>query len=229
MSYADLLVVGPGLCAMLAAMLGLFVAIGWPRGRVTHRYEIFVAASPQTVWDTYFIHVRKADYRPGTRVIDATILSDHPLTVRLELQFDIASTPTELMLTYDIYEPYVRYRVREAGGDSVEEGEFAAEPGGTRLRVAVTMPMRGFLLPLLARRRVERNQQALKDVCEGRQPRARRGALRPWGRWEGWIVWALVVSFLVPLPWQLQLPLGVVAAGVGALYIWRLVVVARRL
>jgi hypothetical protein len=31
----------------------------------------------------------------------------------------------------------------------------------------VTVPMHGFILPLLARRRVERNQRALKDLCEG--------------------------------------------------------------
>lgn len=35
MSYADLLVAEPRVYASIAAMLGLFVAFGWPRGRVT--------------------------------------------------------------------------------------------------------------------------------------------------------------------------------------------------
>src|SRR6267378_3529997 len=131
--------------ALIAAAAGLclLLAFGWPC-RVTHRYELCVAAAPQTVWDNYFVHVNKANYRPGTRIIDAIVVSEQPLTVRVALQYDIDSTPAEYLLVYDLYEPHTRYRLRRSDSDFVEEGEFLSEAGGTRLCMAVTGPMHGF-------------------------------------------------------------------------------------
>jgi hypothetical protein len=217
----------PALIAAAAGLCLLF-AIGWPR-RVTHRYELFVAAAPQTVWDNYFVHVNKTNYRPGTRIIDATVVSEQPLTVRVALQYDIDSTPAEYLLVYDLYEPYTRYRLRRSDSDFVEEGEFLGEPGGTRLHLAITGPMHGFVLPLLARRRVERNQRALRDLCEGRGAAAPRGPLPQGKWWEPWVLCAAVVSPILTLPWQVHLVMAAVGFGIAILYLRRFVVFARRL
>ena len=113
----------PALIAAAAGLCLLFVMFGWPR-RVTHRYELFVMAPPQTVWDNYFVHVNKTDYRPGTHLIDAVVVSERPLTVRVALQYDITSEPAEYLLVYDLYEPYTRHRLRRSDSDFVEEGEL---------------------------------------------------------------------------------------------------------
>jgi len=216
-----------------AVLLLVLLAVAWPRGRMTHRYELFVAAPPQAVWDTYFMHVNKTDYRPGTKIIDAEIVSGAPLTVRATVQQDIAAQPRQIVMTYDLYEPYTRYRLRAEGSDVVEEGEFVAEPsssqGGTRLRVSVTGRRRGLLLPWMARRRVLRNHEALKAVCEGRPPAPQRGPLPAEARWEGVVVFLVVLSLFLPLPWQVQLPLSLVAVWVGWRYLRRFLLVARRL
>jgi hypothetical protein len=196
---------------------------------VTHRYELFVMAPPQTVWDNYFVHVNKTDYRPGTHLIDAVVVSERPLTVRVALQYDITSEPAEYLLVYDLYEPYTRHRLRRSDSDFVEEGEFLSEASGTRLRIAVTGPMRGFVLPLLARRRVERSQRALKDLCEGRDTAAPRGPLPQRRRWAPWVLFAAVVSPILTLPWQVHLVMAAVGVGVAILYLRRFVVFARRL
>ena len=217
-----------------AALLLVLLAFVWPRGRMTHRYEVFVAAPPRAVWDTYFIHINKTDYRPGTKIIDAEIVSEAPLTVRATLQQDIAAQPRQVVMTYDVYEPYTRYRLRAEGSDLVEEGEFAAEPsgsqGGTRLRVSVTGRRRGLLFPWIARRRVLRNHEALKAVCEGRPPPLpQRGPLPADARWEGLVVFLVVLSLFLPVPWQVQLPLSLVATWVGWRYLRRFLRLARRL
>jgi hypothetical protein len=205
-----------------------FVAFGWPR-RVTHRYELFIAAPPQRVWDNYFVHISKKDYRPGTRILDAVVVSEQPLTVRVRLQFDISSAPAEYLLIYDLYEPYTRYRLHRDDSEFSEEGEFIAESGGTRLRIAMTGPMFGFVLPSLARRRVERNQQALRDVCEGRDTAAPRGPLPKAQRWEPVVLFAAVASPFVPLPRPVHLAFAGVGIAVGVVYLRRLLVFARRL
>lgn len=212
-----------------AAALALLAAIAWPRRLVTHRYELFVAAPPQTVWDTYFIHVKKADYRPGTRVLDAAILSEKPLIVRLKLQSDLAAKPMQMVLRYDLYEPYSRYRLKNARSGIAEEGAFAAEAGGTRLRLTISGPQRGLLQPFLARRRVERNQQALKAVCEGRPAPSPLGPLPRPAPWEGWAVLVAVPLLFVPLPWGSHLVVVFAAAGLGLRYLWRLAAFVRRL
>ena len=148
-----------------------YVLIQMPLGRLTHHYDVLVAADPKAVWDTYFIHVRGSDYRPGTRVLGYEILSENPLTVRITVKPNFLPMPVKVVSTYDLYEPYTRYKLH--GGISsieiVEEGEFVSEPNGTRLHVAITAPRRGLLLPWLARRQAEKRFGALQDVCEGRQ------------------------------------------------------------
>jgi hypothetical protein len=214
---------------ILAAMtLAAFAFFGWPR-RVTHRYELFIAAPPQRVWDNYFVHISKKDYRPGTRILDAVVVSAEPLTVRVRLQFDISSAPAEYLLIYDLYEPYTRYRLHRDDSKFIEDGEFTPESGGTRLRIAISGPMFGFVLPQLARRRVERNQQALRDVCEGRATAPPRGPLPKPQAWEPVVLFAAVASPFVPLPWSVHLAFSGVAIALGALYLRRLLVFARRL
>jgi hypothetical protein len=156
---------------LLATSVILYFLIVMPRGRLTHNYEVFIAAEPKTVWDTFFIHVRGCDYRPGTRLLGYEVLSENPLTVRITVKANFLPMPLSVVETFELYEPYARYKLRGGIGSVqlAEEGEFVSEPGGTRLRFAVTAPRRGLLLPLLARRRVERNICALQDVCEGRQ------------------------------------------------------------
>lgn len=218
----------PALIAVVAATLALLAAFGRPR-RVTHRYELFIAAAPQRLWNTYFVHISKKDYRPGTHIIDAAVVSEQPLTVRIRLQYDITSTPDEYLLIYDLYEPYTRYRVRRDDSDFAEEGEFLAESGGTRLRIAVTGQMYGFVLPLLARRRVERNQQALRDLCEGRDTAAPRGPLAKPQPWEPLVLCAAVASPFLPLPWPVHLAFAVIGIAIGVMYLRRFLVFARRL
>ena len=173
--------------AVIAAILGVLLC--WPRRPGVDRYETFIAAAPREVWDTYFIHVRKADYRPGTRVLDAVTIAEEPLTVRITLQFDLNVEPTEVVLVYDVWEPYTRYRVRARESAKFEEGEFIAEAGGTRLKVAVTGPRRGWILPWIVRRRVERHQLALKAVCEGREPEPPRAPPAPSARMPSCWTW----------------------------------------
>lgn len=160
---------------LLAAGLIPYLLMQIPLGQVTHKYEVFIAADPKTVWDTYFIHVRGTDYRPRTRLLGYRILSENPLTVQITVKGDSLPMPVTTVFTYEVYEPYTRYKLHSSIGSAkmVEEGEFLSELGGARLRLAVTVPRRGLLLPLLARRRVNGNLRALQNVCEG------RGALKP--------------------------------------------------
>jgi hypothetical protein len=156
---------------VLAISVIFYLLIEMPLGRLTHYYDVFVAADPKTVWDTYFIHVRGSDYRPGTRLLGYETLSENPLTVRLTTKPNYLPAPVSIVTTYDLYEPYTRYKERGGVGsiEIAEKGEFVSKPGGTRLHIAITAPRRGLLLPWIARRRVERNMRALQDVCEGRQ------------------------------------------------------------
>jgi hypothetical protein len=156
---------------LLATSGILYLFMGIPMGRLTHYYDVFVAAEPKTVWNTYFIHVRGSDYRPGTRVLGYEILSESPLTVRITAKLRFLPMPVNIVSTYDVSEPYTRYKERGGIGsiEIVEEGELVSEPGGTRLQIAINAPRRGLLLPLLARHRVERNMRAPQDVCEDRQ------------------------------------------------------------
>jgi hypothetical protein len=215
--------------AALGASLAALAAVAWPRGLVTHRYEVFIAAPPKTVWDTYFVHINKSDYRPGTRLLDVEILNESPLTVRATLQQDIASQPRQVVFTYDVYEPYASYRLGEATRGLLEEGEFVAEPGGTRLRVAITGRMFGFIMPALARRRVEHNQLALKQTCERQKVPSPRPSLPRPARWEAWIVLAVPASLLLSPPWwPLQLALAVGGLGVLVLWLRRFALLVRR-
>lgn len=152
---------------LLAANVIMYIL---PRGRLTDNYDVFIAADPKTVWGTYFIHVSGADYRPGSRLLDYEFLSVHPLTVRITVKANFLPMPLSIVETFDLYEPYTRYELRGGIGslELAEEGELVSEPGGTRLRFAVTAPKRGLLLPWLARRRAERNLRALQEVGEGR-------------------------------------------------------------
>lgn len=154
------------------------------------------------------------------RILTSTIVAEAPLAVRYEMQADCATTPSTSTFAYDLYEPYTRYRLTyQAAHDDerqesetlaedfntaetqiVEEGAFEPVPAGTRLRVAITSPMMGFLLPWAAYRRTTRNFRALKDVCEGRTPEAPRGPLpAPAGR-EGSIFW---IWLLAVFAWSL--------------------------
>jgi hypothetical protein len=205
------------------------VAVALPRGRVTHRYEVFIAAPPQTVWDTYFVHINKVDYRPGTKLIDVKIVREAPLTVRATVQHDIMSEPRTVVFIYDVYEPYSRYCLEQAGSDFMEEGEFIAEPGGTRLRVNITGKMRGFVLPWIARRRVRRNQQALKTVCEGHATPQPRAPLPRAARWEVWLAAALLAAVFLPLPWPVYVLLSIGFIWLAARYLRRFLLFARRL
>ena len=150
----------------IALMLGFAALFGLPRGRVTHRFETFIGAPPKTVWDTYFVHVNKADYRPFSRLLDAQIVKSAPLTVRITVQQGWLSGPRRVVFVYDVWEPYSRYCLEQTGSDLMEEGIFIEEPGGTRLRFSISATMRGFVMPTLARWRVRRNQRALKSYCE---------------------------------------------------------------
>ena len=49
---------------LLAITIIFYLLVQIPLGRLTHNYDVFVAADAKTVWDTYFIHVRGSDYRP---------------------------------------------------------------------------------------------------------------------------------------------------------------------
>jgi hypothetical protein len=99
----------------------LFYAI--PLGRLTHYYDVFVAADPKAVWDTYFIHVRGSDYRPRTRVLGYEVFSQNPLTVRITAKPYFSPIPVNVVTTFDLYEPYTRYRERGSIGsiEIVEE------------------------------------------------------------------------------------------------------------
>lgn len=201
-----------GALGMAVALLALPVLVGltlyaliyvlllWPRGLHTDRYDIVIAAAPETVWNTHLFHCGHRDYRPGMRILRCDILTQTPLIVRYEVQPDYERSPSSTTFAYDIYEPYARYRLThkadddkaegvpdQAGGihgeaQIVEEGALEPMPDGTRLRVAITAPMNGLMLPWSARRRTEQNFRALKDVCEGRKPKPPRGALP--SRWN---------------------------------------------
>lgn len=188
-----------------------------------------IAAPPQQVWDTYFIHIRKADYRPGTKVIEAEIVNEAPLTVRATLQHDIASRPRQIVMIYDLYEPYSRYRLRLDGSGLTEEGELTPETGGTRLRTRVIGRRRGLLLPWIARRRVERNLAALKAVCEGRPAPPQRGALPRATSSEIAAAVVIVAAIFVPLPWQAHIALTLLAIWLVVRYGRRFLLLARRL
>lgn len=226
----DLSPIGVASDAAFLMAAGVLIVFVWPR-RLVDRYDFFVAAPPQTVWETYFVHVKKADYRPGTRVLDAEILSQEPLTVRLKLQFNYAAAPVEQVLVYDLYEPFARYRLRarDGGGGIVEEGDLTPEEGGTRLRISITGKRRGWVLPALVRRRVKRNQQALKAVCEGRDPEP---PSPPLPQPPGWLIWVVLASLAAPwlrLPWQVQLLLATAGCCAGLFYLWRFVTLLVRL
>jgi hypothetical protein len=204
-----------------------YALTGWPRGRHTHRYDIVIAAAPERVWNTHLFHCGHCDYRPGMRILRCDILAQTPLTVRYEVQPDYAWSFSSSTFVYDIYEPHAHYRLTQHADDDeaegasnlavapdteaqiVEEGELEPVADGTRLRVAITAPMNGLVLPWAARRRTGQNLRALKDVCEGRKPKPPRGALpsRDWGRittpwaqlavfvlwsWTGFPAWVLV-------------------------------------
>jgi hypothetical protein len=195
--------------ALLAApaLVGLalyalaYVLLVWPRGRQTHRYDIVIAAAPETVWNTHLFHCGHCDYRPGMRILRCDILAQTPLIVRCEVQPDYELSSSSATFAYDIYEPYARYRLTHQADDddaeganelgrsshdeaqTVEQGELEPVSVGTRLQMAITAPMNGLVLPWALRRRTEENLRALKDVCEGRKPKPPRGAL-PLERWE---------------------------------------------
>ncbi len=209
---------------MLACCLGLCLLLvfnmlfGMSPGRLTDAHRVFIAADAKTAWDTYFVHVRKADFRPGTRILGAEILSEDPLTVKATMQCDFATESASTVFTYDLYEPYRRYRLKEGDTGIIEEGEFRQEPGGTWLRFTVDFPRMGRVLHWAAQRRTRQNLRALKDVCEGRQPKALRGAFPapPWW-WRSNVAFfiglGLSVALLANLPRALAGLLGVALIG----------------
>ena len=97
------------LAVLLVAGL-LYAAVSWARGRRTRSHSVFIAATPKTVWDTFFFHVGQVNYRSGFRILSADILSRDPLTVRTTAQLDLDATPVGIVTVYDLYEPYRRYR-----------------------------------------------------------------------------------------------------------------------
>lgn len=208
------------IAAPLVVSAGAYLLLLKPRGRQTHRFDVFIAAAPETVWNTYLFHCGHRDYRPGMRILSSTIVAQTPLTVRYEMQADYATTPSTVTFVYDLYEPYTRYRLtyhaahddddseesktlaedsNSAEAQFVEEGVFEPVATGTRLHVAITSPMMGFVLPWAAYRRTTRNFRALKQVCEGRTPEPPRGPLPATPAWEGSVFW---VGFLVVVAWS---------------------------
>ena len=190
-----------------------------PRGPQTRRHSVFIAADPRTVWETYFFHAGRRDFRPGVRFLSCEILAEKPLTVSYTAQVDYASRPVTVVVSYDVYEPYRRFRASTDDGAIVEEGELEQVSGGTCLRSATTAPKRGWLLPSAARRRDEQGFYALKDVCEGRDPPAPRGAMPAPRWWERWAITGGLVGFIVlsalrfpgAATWPAILPLAVAA------------------
>jgi hypothetical protein len=196
----------------------LYLVVYLPRGYRMRTHSVLIAADVKTVWDTFFFHISRVNFRPGFQKKQAEILCEDPLIIRTTSQIDLANTPSVSVMFYDVYEPYRRYRSHlapedivteaehieheaeqesaplppsevtsqaadvdeyvtdedeagEASGTRIyEEGEVAAEAGGTRLTLRIHSPWRGFLLPWMARRRTERNLRSLKRVCEGLPP-----------------------------------------------------------
>lgn len=166
-----------------------------PLGRGTRVHTVLIAASPKTVWDTYFFHVGRRNYRQLIRLDAAEILSQAPLTVRLTGRSDLV--PFNLVTVYDVFEPCRRYRVCVAQQGShvldehekiIEDGELTEEAGGTRLTYTMSFRRRGLILPWIARGRSDANLRNLKRVCEGDEPEV---ALK----WRGWTYafWAALV------------------------------------
>jgi hypothetical protein len=93
---------------VIVSLLLLVIFLRLP-GQRERKSAIFIAADPETVWNTYFPHVRGCNYRPGLRLLTSEILSHDPLTVRDTWQADYLSKPVRTISVYEVYEPYHRY------------------------------------------------------------------------------------------------------------------------
>jgi hypothetical protein len=208
---------------VIVSVLLLVIVFRLP-GRREREFAIFIAADPETVWNTYFPHVRGCNYRPGLRLLTSEILSHGPLTLRQTWQVDYISEPARTISVFEIYEPYNRYRVRCEGEPAVipptyEEGELRQDAEGTWLRYTLTRPSdpdpRGkWLVQWLIRRRCKRNLKALQDVCEGRQVEGQRGPFPKLRSWQWGLIFlglaALVLQIFLasPLLWLLTVPMA---------------------
>ena len=217
---------------LLTGLLVSFLLVIVPSlpGRREREFEIRIAADPKTIWDIYFGHVSGCDYRPGTRLLSAEIVSQEPLTVRSTWQVDYLSKPAHTTSVYEIYQPYTHYRLRGVVDDppaqgavdvGYEEGELRQQADGTRLSLTIISPSDPrWLVQWLAGRRIKRNLAALKDVCEGRWPEAPRGAFSPLRPWQWYLIYLGLgaLALLAAVPPTLVLPLAAPMAGVLLLH-----------
>jgi hypothetical protein len=219
----------PAVVLALAAAVAAAMLRRRRAGEVAH--AVFVRAPAQAVWDAYFMHVARADYRPGRRILGIETLAHDPLTIRATVQMDYASAPNTLTYAFPLYEPPRRYRLDQLSIDGapmkhayVEHGELVEQDGGTWLRFAVAVPDAPWLLGWIAGRRVRQNLRALAAYCEGRPVPRARPALR-FGWWEGCLGWAAILVLVLQVsPW-VQWPVLALAVAVGA---WRGWDLARR-
>ena len=169
---------------VLAGVAAFFLLLR-PRPLPPRRHAVFVRASAQTVWDAYFMHVRRAEYRPGRRIVNIETLSQAPLTIRATIQMDYLSAPSVFTYAFPLYDPPHRYRLEQVGaGGLAEDGTLQEQDGGTWLRLSVQSARSVPLAVWLARRRVRQNLEALAIYCEGGTPPPQRPPIR-WTRWEG--------------------------------------------
>ncbi len=210
--------------SVLLGVVAMWI-LAWQRRMQPRRYAVFVRAPAQTVWDAYFMHVCRAEYRPGRRILNIETLSQSPLTIRATIQMDYVSAPSVITYSFPIHQPPHRYRLEQAGPTGLaEEGTLQEQDGGTLLRVSVQSPLTRPLVAWLAGKRVRQNMRALAIYCEGGTPPPQRPPIR-WTWWEAPLALAALLLMAFGAPLQLSLPLLSLAAAVG---IWRGWQLARR-
>lgn len=225
---------------MLVALIALAVTLPpllWlmlPSGPGTADHAVFVRAPAQVVWDTFFMHVGRVDYRRGRRILNIETLATAPLTIRATVQHDIETAPHVATYAFPLYEPPHRYRLETlrsdgspAGDGLVEAGELTEAEGGTWLRLTVTRTGgRGMppLLRWLAKRRVDRNMADLAAWCEGRKLLPPRRPIR-FFRYESLAYFALIMVLGLRAPWYMAAPVVAVALP---LTLWRSWDIVRR-
>jgi hypothetical protein len=200
-------------------------------GRLIH-HSVFVRAPAQAVWDAYFMHVRRADYRLGRRILDIETLSRDPLTIRATVQMDYCETPNIVTYAFPLYDPPRRYRIKTLSVDNdadasevAEEGELVEQNGGTLLRFTVRVPRSPWIATWIAGRQVRDNLRALAAFCEGLPVPQPRPPLRA-RRWEGWLFWAAFLVIILQPPAWVTVPVLALAVP---LLLWRGWDTARRL
>jgi hypothetical protein len=219
------------LFARIAALLGLLAVLLWPRPARRVPHAVFVRASAQAVWNTYFMHVERAEYRPGRRILNIERLSESPLTIRATIRMDYAASPSVLTYAFPLYEPPRRYRLEPvaAPGNPLtrgfgEAGELVEQDGGTWLRMTVQVPRGLALSGWLAGRRIRQNLRALAAYCEGRPVPPQRPPMRLPGSGTAAGI-AVILVLALDLPRSITVPVVVVAVP---FLLWRAWDVARR-